>query len=331
MQKGYKRDGKAIAVLHFFIGLIIVAILVGVVYFFLQKMDYSDKLADPQASVRPYVETTPTPEPTPLTGANALLAEPYSTSDALVDLTATDTPEPTPEPTATPEPTPIPTPSPIPTPTPEPTPTPTPTPQPTKIPSNKLAKARTKGFNVPAPATNATVAISDLYISEPNKNSYVEIKGYGYIDDASFDGSDLQIYLIVTQQDSGKQIAYKANMRSGVSGVSHDGAQCKNAADTDFDVIFNVKKYPDGNYNLGVVLYYKLNGSKAYSYHVFPETISVSDGAASEGLAGSAFSAPSAFQSDAFQSDASDAPAAAATPTSNTDAFGAPLDGSTVG
>ena len=55
MQKGYKRNGKGMAVLHFFIGLIIVAILMCALYFFLGKVDYSDKLANPDATMRAYV------------------------------------------------------------------------------------------------------------------------------------------------------------------------------------------------------------------------------------------------------------------------------------
>ena len=318
MQKGYKRKGsKAIAVLHFFIGLIVVAILVGVVYFFLQKMDYSDKLADPQATMRAYVEMTASPN-----GSNAVAGnnfDPASTGDALVDLTATDTPEPTPIATPTPEPTPVPTP------TPEPTPTPTPTPEPTKIATKNLAKARTKGFNVPSPSTNATIGLTNLYVSEPNNNTYVQVSGYGYIDEATFDGSTAQIYLIVTQKESGKQVAYKAKMSAGASGVSHDDAQCKNAADTDFDVIFNVAKYPDGVYDLGIVLYYKLNGTTAYSYHEFGESITVKDGKATEGQ--DAFSA--AFQSDGEEGAPEETPEPEPTPA--TDAFGAPIDGNSVG
>lgn len=62
MQKGYKRNGKGMAVLHFFIGLIIVAILMCALYFFLGKVDYSDKLANPDATMRAYVEMTAAPE-----------------------------------------------------------------------------------------------------------------------------------------------------------------------------------------------------------------------------------------------------------------------------
>ena len=104
MQKGYKRNGKLIAVFHFFIGLILVAMLIGIVYFLLEKMDYSDKLADPQATMRAYVEMTASPEGT-LTGGSDFQPEATDGAAALVDLTeATSTPEPTPILTPTPTP-----------------------------------------------------------------------------------------------------------------------------------------------------------------------------------------------------------------------------------
>ena len=62
MQKGRKRNNKGIAVLYFFFGLIAIILLVCVAYFFLAKMDYSDKLANPDAEMRAYVEMTASPE-----------------------------------------------------------------------------------------------------------------------------------------------------------------------------------------------------------------------------------------------------------------------------
>ncbi len=323
MQKGHKRNGKSVAVLHFFFGLVIVAMLVGGLYFFLQKIDYSDQLMDPQATMRAYVEMTAQPEATPISmgGENQGfgIMDPSSTDNGLVDLTTT----PTPSPTAIPTPTPTPEPTPIPTPTPEPTPTPTPTPEPTKIPSKKLSSYRKSGFNVPSPSTNATIGLTNFYISEPNNNAYVQINGYGYIDEASFDGSTAKIFLIITQQESGKQIAYRATMTPGISGVAHTGAQCKNAADTDFDVIFSVSKFPDGVYDLGIVLYYELNGSTAYSYHEFNQTLTVKDGKAS--------AAQDAFGSSVPNAIGSPTSMVTAEPTASVDAFGAPLDGSSIG
>ena len=61
MQKGYKREGRGMAVLRCFIGLFIMIVVILLAYFMLQ-LDYSDKL-DPSVSMRPYVEVTPSPIP----------------------------------------------------------------------------------------------------------------------------------------------------------------------------------------------------------------------------------------------------------------------------
>jgi hypothetical protein len=58
MQKGYKRSNKGMAVLRFFICLITILLLVFAGYFCLTKLDYSDKLANPDAEMRAYVEMT---------------------------------------------------------------------------------------------------------------------------------------------------------------------------------------------------------------------------------------------------------------------------------
>ena len=282
MQKGYKRNGKGMAVLHFFIGLIIVAILMCALYFFLGKVDYSDKLANPDVTMRAYVEMTAAPEETAtiIGGADGptsiYVSEPDGQGDAggVVDLTNT----PTPTPTATPTPTPAPTATPIPTPTPEPTPTPTPTPEPTKIATKAYSQFKTKGFNVPDPSTNGTVAITNFYVSEPNNSQVVRLDGYGYINDANFDGAEASIFVIVTNDSTGKQRAYKATMEAGVSGVTHSDAICKNPANTDFYAIFSVAKFAAGDYSLGLIIYYNTADGTAYSYHELGDRFSVADG-----------------------------------------------------
>lgn len=339
MQKGYKRSNKGMAVLRFFICLIIVIILVCIIYFFIAKVDYSDKLADPDAQMRAYVEMTASPDQDSSTvqiiggadGPTAIYVT--ETSDApqdTVDLTVTATPEPTATPTPTPVPTAIPTPTPEPTPAPTPTPVPTATPEPTKIPSSALAKMRTKGFTVPEESTNGEVEMTKLYISEPNSNRYVQVTGYGYINEPDFDGSKLSTFLIVTSQSSGNHIAYKATMTAGVSGVDHSGALCQNADNTDFEVVFSVNKYKSGTYDLGIVLYYEdSNGETQYSYHKLNQSISVKDGKASTAEAGFSTSAASTNDGDddtgfTVQPGAD----AQATQASSTDAFGAPVDSS---
>ena len=324
MQKGYKRSNKGMAVLRFFICLITILLLVFAGYFCLTKLDYSDKLADPTVTMRAYVEMTASPElddstigiiggsdgPTAIfvTGDEADLDAAMDAAYAMdpgfepmgedfVDLTITPTPEPTEEPTPTPAPTPIATPTPVPTPTPEPTPTPTPTPEPTKIPSKKLSSYRKSGFNVPEASNGAVAEMTRMYISEPNKNAYVQVQGYAYIDDASFDGSTASVFLIVTSQETGKHIAYKASMKADI-GVEHTAALCKNAADTNFEAVLSVDKFADGAYDLGVVLYYTLpDGNKAYSYHLLNESIQVKDKQAVAAEAG--FTAPAAEEADA--------------------------------
>ena len=312
MQKGYKRNGKGMAVLHFFIGLIIVAILMCALYFFLGKVDYSDKLANPDATMRAYVEMTAAPENVAVIGGAdgptaIYVTEPDNQGDAsgVVDLTNT----PTPTPTATPTPTPTPSPTPIPTPTPEPTPTPTPTPEPTKIASKAYSQFKTKGFNVPEPSTNGTVEITNFYVSEPNNRQVVRLDGYGYLNDASFDGADASIFVIVTNDASGKQRAYKGTMEAGVSGVDHSDAICKNPANTDFYAIFSVAKFAAGDYSLGLIIYYETADGNAYSYYELGDRFSVANGKIASVSEADPFASANSTAFDAAnEADAADAP-----------------------
>ncbi|MBQ8507161.1 MAG: hypothetical protein IJ466_07010, partial [Clostridia bacterium] len=167
----------------------------------------------------------------------------------------------------------------IPTPTPEPTPTPTPTPKPTKIPTDKCASARKKGFNVPVASDTATVELTNFYVSEPNNNRVIQFNGYAFQDNAAYDCKDSQAYLVVTQQETGDQIAYKATMKEGISGADLSFAACQNASESEFRLFINVKSYDDGDYSLGIVLYYELDGNTAYSYHELPQSFTIVDGA----------------------------------------------------
>ena len=301
MQKGYKRTGKAIAVLHFFIGLIVVAIFLTAAYFCLQKIDYSYRLS-PDTTMRPYVEMTATPD-----GLDTQPNEPNGEDNgAVVDLTptATPTPEPTEEPTPTPEPTPIPTPTPVPTPTPEPTP------EPTRIPGDMLSAYKTKGFKLPEASTDTVTEITKIYVSEPNNNTYMQVNGYSYVDDASFDGSKVSAFLIVTQENSGAQIAYQAKMTPGISGVEHTDAQCQNAANTDFDVVLRVAGYKDGEYKLGVAILYKQDGKDVVKYYACEDTFTVKNEAivpATEAFANAAAEADEVDGEDAEGAEDDDA------------------------
>lgn len=269
MQKGYKRTGKGIAVLHFFIGLIILAIVVFAIYFFVNMMDYSDRL-DPEASMRPYVEMTAVPE---TASPEPTVVVAVTETPEVVDISGVTAVEETPVPTEKP------TPAPTAIMTPAPTPIATATPEPTKIPKSMLSEAAMEGFQVPAASDSATIGLTKIYASAADKNQIVQLQGYGYINNEKFDGAGTKTFVIVTQKGSGKQIAYKANMVAGISGSAHEAAICANPSSTDFEAFLNVKPYPDGEYKIGIVMSYKLGGKQVYSYHVFGDTITVKGGA----------------------------------------------------
>ena len=269
MQKGYKRTGKGIAVLHFFIGLIVLAIVVFAIYFFVNMMDYSDRLS-PETSMRPYVEMTAVPEtPTPVPTEVVTVTE----EPEIVDISGVTAVEETPVPTEKP------TPAPTAIMTPAPTPIATATPEPTKIPAEKLSAFTADGFQVPAASDSATIGLTKIYASVADNNQIVQLQGYGYINDEAFDGAGTRTFVIITQKASGRQLAYKTEMIAGISGEDHADAICQNAASTDFESFLNVKAYPDGEYAIGVVLNYQMNGQKVYSYHEFGETITIKGGA----------------------------------------------------
>lgn len=250
MQKGYKREAKGMAILRCFIGLFIVIIVVLLASFVL-KLDYSDKLA-PDASVRPYVETTPGPSLSPDDDQPA----------ALADLSA-DTPEPTA--TATPKPTP--------TPTPKPTATPEPTAVPTSIPESAYAPVRTDLTFPETPTTDkAVLGITHSYRSEADNNAVMQLQGYAYVDDPSFDGSTAQLYLVLKRESNGARAVALATMQTGISGLDHADAQCANAANCDFELFLSAASLPDDIYSLGMVIQYKVDGADKFEYVEFPET-----------------------------------------------------------
>lgn len=251
MQKGYKREGKGMAVLRCFIGLFIVIVVVLLAIFML-RLDYSDKL-DESAEIRPYVEVTPTPTPDP---------------------NATAAPGLVPVETATAEPTAVPTPTATPTPTPVPTPTPEPTPEPTQIPASAFSPVR-MDLSCPALSTNlAEMAITYSYTSAANDNKVIELRGYGYIDNPAYDAANSQLFLVINQESTGAKAFAQVTMQPGASGVEHADAQCGNAASADFVAVLDVSAYPQDIYSLGLVIGYKMDGKASFEYFTFPESVS---------------------------------------------------------
>lgn len=259
-KKGRKREAKGLAVVYFIIGLIILLIILAVIYFALVELDYSDRMKDPDATVRSYVEMTPEPQAFEIP-EDEDEGEVEEELPLDVDLTApTDTPEPTP------------------TPTPEPTATPEPTPSPTPLPATMLAQPRTAGFTLPGTtAMNCQAAITKCYVSGADNNKYMYLAGYGFINDAAFDASKMQCFLIVSQTKTNQLIAYQLTMKPGASGVTHDGAMCQNPASADFEVAFDVSTlYTEDIYNLGLVIGYKPPRKRkaTFAYYPFPSDVS---------------------------------------------------------
>jgi len=244
MQKGYKRKAKGMAVLYCFIGLLLLFIIVILGYFAL-NMDYSDKLA-PDASMRPYVEVSPSPTPDP---QSVVISTPFPA--------VTPTPTPTAEPTSTPTPS----------------PSPTPTPEPTSIPAELAAPMMTSGFQLPElSALDVKLGITSSYRSAVDGNKYIQLRGYAYVNDANFDAVNSQMFLVITQDSTGYSILALPNKVEGVSGVDHSDALCANAAASDFEIVLNVTQFPDEIYSLGMVFMYTgLDGADHLEYVHFAE------------------------------------------------------------
>lgn len=255
MQKGYKRNGKSKAVLHCFIGLFVVIIVVLFAYFWL-SMDYSDRI-DPETSVRPYVETTPTPAP----------------DDAPVAALPQDTAQPDGS-TAAPTVAATPTPTVAPTATPVPTPSPSPTPAPTTM-ADGVSPTKIDGYALPEPstATDAVFAITSSVRTEVDDYRYLELKGYAYVNNANYDANNTNVFLVVLPESmEGASMLLLPVREPGLSGVDHSGALCANAQYSDFRVILDANQLQDDIYSLGIVFWYTdLAGQGHLDYYLFSE------------------------------------------------------------
>ena len=247
MRRKKPHGNKLSAIIRFFIGLCVIMVLLFVGYYMLAVRDYSYLVRDNAVT-----------EP-------AGTAQPGATPDANLLGDATPMPgqtgaEATAKPQATPTPTPVPTPT--------PTPTPVPTPVPTKIPEIDQSKSKTSGFKMPKPSTDGNIGISKCYVSKPDSYQIIQLTGWGYVENASFDGLQCTTYVIVTEDSTGKDRAYLATNIAGASGREHTGAG-QNLSACDFQVNMNVSGYPDGVYYIGLVLQHKVDGKNRYSYYPF--------------------------------------------------------------
>ncbi len=251
MKNAFRSEGIGMAFLHFFIGILVLVLAVGLFDFLVLSRDYSDEIKDPEYSFRPYVVAQITPEPTaePTAEPTEIPAEGEE-----VTLPPYATPTPTPE-----EPTPPPTPS--------------PTPGPTAIPASMvLPPAKRTNSQIPAISKDIRAGLTHCYVSPLDGYRVMEIDGYAYFDDENFDGAreDNDIWLVVTR--GSENLAYIAYREAGVSGRTHAGAG-KNLEGNDFRAFIDVSNYADDVYSLGIVL--KANNGKKdiYASYKFEKTL----------------------------------------------------------
>ena len=117
-----------------------------------------------------------------------------------------------------------------------------------------------------------TLGVTHSYRSEADNLAVMQLQGYAYIDDASFDGSTAQLYLVLKRESNGARAVALTAMKSGVSGVDHADAQCANASACDFEIFLSTASLPDDIYSLGMVIQYKVGGADKFEYVEFPET-----------------------------------------------------------
>ena len=296
MQKGYKRQSKGLAVLRCFIGLFIIAAVALTAYYILSR-DYRDKL-DSDTVVRDYIEATQTPDPTeepqetemPAAAStdNAELSLGGGTEDgdetSVIEPVITDAPTdtPSPAPTATPEPTPTPEPTEEPTPEPTGTPEPGPTAEPTRIPKEEYASYKSKGVKIPDTSLKAgVVGITYGVRSELNSNKVITVKGYAYINEPDFDGSQASVYLLLANDKNSTVYRVETQAVPGASGVMQNGALCENPSASDFVANIYTGKLKNGNYTISVLIETTYeDGSTTSEYFNFPDqnVITVKDG-----------------------------------------------------
>jgi len=249
MRRNRKRRNPGMAVLRFFIWLLIIALLAAFAVFLLGTGKNTGE--------RPYLPTG--------TGA-PITPEPAATPEPVVQVTAPA--ESAPAPTV--EVTPVPTP--------EATVYVAPTPVPTSIPRSSLPTELSK-FRLPAETEDGVVGISKCYVSAVDNYSIMELTGWGYAQLDYFDGEECGTYIVVNQGETPIH-CYLANSIPGISGKKHTGELGQNVEAADWRIYIDVSDYEPGLYTLGIALVYKNGSNDEYRYYRFGDlqSFTVNDG-----------------------------------------------------
>ena len=169
-------------------------------------------------------------------------------------------------PSATNEPTPEPTAEPTAEPTPEPTPEVTPIPESEFSPLvTTFGKAGTaiKKTNFKVIEGEIKNGLTEFAVSAANDYKVITMTGYGYSDNARFDGANCDIYIIVLDSKGAARF-YSPKMVVGITGMVHEG-KGKNLNMCEFMATIDVSDFPDGSYQIGVGVQYK-PGSTWYRF-----------------------------------------------------------------
>lgn len=251
MNRKKKRRNPGMAVLRFFIWLLIIALLAALAVFLLG----SGKNSGP----RPYL---PTGAGVPATPAPVIVTpEPTAQATATIPVIAAT---PTAEPTATPEPA--------------ATVSAAPTPVPTSIPRSELPTELTR-FRLPAETEDGVVGISSCYVSAVDNYAIMELTGWGYAQLDYFNGEECGTYIVVNRGTEPIH-CYLASSVYGISGRNHTGEVGKNVEACDWRIFIDVSDYEPGLYNLGIALVYKNGSNDEYRYYRFGDlqSFTVNDG-----------------------------------------------------
>lgn len=237
MRKGLLREGKGLAVMRFFVWLLVLLILMSLGYFFIIHKDYSDKITDPSISLRPYVEGDITPAPTFAPSVAPVVTE-TPAPDATLPPYATPTPSPTAEPT------------------------PSPTPEPTAVAQYLFAQFRPVDYrDIPAISQNVSAGITKCFVSPADSYGVMQIEGWAYDDVPGYDASTATCGLVVSRDSTNQHVLYLTTSRAGTSGVEHTSANVQNVEASDFRVYIDASSYADDVYSLGIILNYQIDGN----------------------------------------------------------------------
>ena len=229
--------GKAI--IRFLIGLLVLAILVWLLYEFVLTGEFN---SSPRMDNVLTLNGTQPAQTSVASGTTAAIPLPVDTMSAA-------------EPTATPTPTPTPTPDPETSPIPD-----------TAFSSRVKDLENLKKWKIDG--KKVTNGLTQFELPESNSSRLIRLTGWGYVEDANFDGQHCQMYILVLDSKNRTHV-YEATIAPGITGMGEHDGKGKNLSDCDFTAMIDVSSYPDGDYQVGVGIQYTSNKKTLRYAHTF--------------------------------------------------------------